>query len=100
MSKSRILYIMLFLWLFAIFAPSVISLLSEEHTSLLTINLSEKEQQEQEKNNIDEKLIVEGADTNFSDLSHLQSSLSYNFYILENSEHISEIILPPPEYFI
>ena len=66
----------------------------------MTINLNEEEQKGQEKNNIDEKLIVEGTNTDFSLLSQLQSSLSYDFYILGNFEHISEIILPPPEHLI
>jgi hypothetical protein len=75
-------------------------MLSEGNKTILTINLCEEEQKGQEKSDIDEKLIVERANTNFSPLSHLQSSLSYNFYVLGNSDHISEIILPPPEYTI
>lgn len=100
MSRSQIHYVLLFLWLFAIFATPIISFLGEENNSIVTINLNEEEQQEQAKKNIDEKLIVEKKGSDFSLQSHLQGCLSYDFYIFGNSEHISEIVLPPPEQFI
>jgi len=100
MPRLRTHHILLFLWLFAIFAPSTISLLSDENKSIVTINLNEEEQQEQGKNNVDEKLIVEHSNSDFSLLSRLQASLFYDFHKFGNSEHASEIILPPPERFI
>ena len=100
MPRLKIHFILLFVWLSAIFAPPVVSLLSAGSKSLVTINLNEEKEQEQGKKDIDEKLIVEKKGADFSLLSLLQGSLSHDFYILDNSEHFSEIILPPPEPLI
>ena len=97
--RSQTHHVLLFLWLFAILAPPTISLLNEENNSILTVNLNEEEQ-EQAKKNSDEKLVVEKKGSDFSRLAHLQGLLSHDFYMADSSEHISEIILPPPKRFI
>jgi len=100
MLKSLKHFILLFVWMFAILAPPVVSMLEDDNKTFVTLNLNEEEQQEQGKTDIDENLIVEKKGSDFSLLSILESSLSCAFYVLESSEHISKIFLPPPEHTV
>ena len=88
---------LLVLWLFAIVGPSVITLLSDNNKSIITLNLNEEEQQEQGKKNIGEKIAFQDKSSNFQILSHLQNYLSYSFYLLSKSDIYIDIVLPPPK---
>lgn len=96
MSKSRMLFMLLGLWLFAIAAPSVITLIDVDKPVVVT-NLNEEEQQEQGKKSIDEKKVVDTDSYCFSLLSYWQDAVSCNGYLMGTSDFRSEIILPPPE---
>jgi len=96
MSKSRMHFILLGLWLFAISAPSVITLIDVDRPVVVS-NLNEEEHQEQVKNNVDEKKVLNNALSDFSLLSQWQESILHNPYLLRNSDHKVEIVLPPPE---
>ncbi len=96
MSKSRMLFILLGLWLFAIAAPSVITLIDVDKPVVVS-NPNEEEQHEQGKKSVDELKIVHNGPSDFSLLSQWQDFISHNPYLLRNSDHRAEIILPPPE---
>lgn len=101
MFKSHVFILLILVWLFTIFVPSINSLLNDDENIFTTITLNEEEQQEEEgKNNIDEKLVVEQNPSSFSLLSQLKNSLLYDFYLLGDSDNTSKIVLPPPEFFI
>ena len=100
MKGSNILLTLLFVWLFAIFAPSVIMLCNNDGNTVLTTNLNEEEQQEQGKKNVDEKLILEKNTPDYSRLSHLRQLGSYHYYELGHYNLPSEILLPPPEHIV
>ncbi|WP_373516903.1 hypothetical protein [Pricia sp.] len=99
MSKSRMLFILLGLWLFAIAAPSVITLIDVD-TPVVVSNLNEEEHQEQGKKSVDEKKVDHNGLSDFSLLSQWQESILYSPYLLRNSEHRAEIVLPPPECIV
>lgn len=96
MTRSRMLFTLLSLWLFAIAAPSVITLLDVDKPVVI-ITLNEEEHQEQGKKSVDEKKVARNDLSNFSLLSQWQDSVSYDAYLLGFSDFKSEIILPPPE---
>ena len=96
MFKSRVHVILLGLWLFAIMAPSVITL-ADVDKPLVVSNLTEEEQQEQGKNSLDEKKVLNDGLSGLSLLSLWQESALFNPYLLKDSDHNAEIILPPPE---
>ena len=99
MRTSYLPLILISVWLFAIFAPPIISVLGEDGTSIITLNLNEEEQQEQGKKTLDEKQVVVRTSTSLLVLSRLQNTHLYDFYLLGNSDHSSEIVLPPPEQY-
>ncbi|WP_091865120.1 hypothetical protein [Pricia antarctica] len=99
MSKPRMLFILLGLWLFAIAAPSVITLIDVDKPVVVS-NINEEEHQEQGKKSFDEKKVVNNGLSDFSLLSQWQESILYNPYLLRNSDHRAEIVLPPPERII
>ncbi len=99
MFRSTIIISLLSIWLFAIFAPPVISLMNNDGNTIITVNLNEEEQPEQGKKNVAEKKIVYD-NTNFSFLAQLRNHSLSDFYLLANFDHTLEIILPPPESLI
>jgi len=99
MSKSRMLFILLGLWLFAIAAPSVITLIDVDKPVVVS-NLNEEENKEQGKKSVDEKKVVNNGLSDFSLLSQWKESVIYNPYLLRNSDHRAEIVLPPPECIV
>lgn len=99
MSKSRMLFILLGLWLFAIAAPSVITLIDVDKPVVVS-NLNEEEQHEQGKKSVDEKKVVDSNLFDFSLLSQWRDSVSCDAYLLGASDYRSEIILPPPEHLL
>lgn len=101
MPRPRIHFILLSVWLFAIFAPPIISLACEKGDSFIALNLNEEEKHEQGKKDIDEQLIVEqSTTTDFSLHARLWNSASFTHSLLGNSDYLTEIILPPPEKLI
>lgn len=100
MSRSLILLVLFSVWTFAIFAPPLISVLSEDGKSLVSNNLSEEEEQEQGKKNMEKKEIVSDNPTNFSLLSQLQDFGMCDFYLFVHSDYLSEVVPPPPKYTI
>ncbi|QWX83438.1 hypothetical protein H0I23_13385 [Cellulophaga sp. HaHaR_3_176] len=97
-SKNTIHIIVLSFWLFALTAPTIITLIDYD-SSIVVNNINEEEQQEQhqcKKNSEKEKII----DCDFSYLLFIsdKKNISYiNKTSLEFSMHTSKIILPPPE---
>lgn len=89
----------LFLWLFAIAAPSVITFIDSDNTFLIT-SLNEEEQQEQGKKNLEEEKII-GNDLSLILLSfNYKERLAADVYLFGNSIHTQKILLPPPESII
>lgn len=97
MSKSRMLFFLLGLWLFAIAAPSVITLINPDKLVVVT-NLNEEEQNEQGKKSIDEKKVVDSDVCDFSWTSKLGNTTNFKFYLAKSLDTTLEIILPPPEH--
>ena len=60
MIKPAVLALLISIWLFAVFAPSVISLVNNEDNIFISLNLNEEEQQEQvKKDDSEEKILLE-----------------------------------------
>ena len=88
--------LLLFFWVSVIIAPSIITLLDVDNTPIIT-NISEEEQEEGEKDQVQENIF----NTNSTDLSlvALEESPSISsYYLIGNTGHTVEILLPPPEY--
>ena len=100
MPRLQLLLVLLSVWLFAIFAPPVISVFSEDGNPLITINLNEEEPQEQAKKDLDEKVVLERNFANYILLAKFWNSSKYFPSLLKNSDNTSEIVLPPPEKYI
>lgn len=98
MGRPNILLTLLFVWIFAILAPSVISLINDEGNTVISINLNEEEQQEQGKKNQSEEKIVKENLTDYSFLAAVKKAKTHNFYFMALTDHTVEILLPPPEY--
>jgi hypothetical protein len=91
------LSILLGLWLFAIAAPSVITLMDVDKPVVVS-NLNEEEQHEQGKTSVDEKKVVDNGLFDFSLRSKLGNRNNYAFYLEKSLDTTLEIILPPPEH--
>ena len=100
MTRSAIIATLIGIWLFAIVAPSVITLVNKGESILISLNLNEKEQQEQsKKDDKEEKILLENW------LAQVQLSLHEKSPYLEmekinSSTHSIEIPLPPPELMV
>jgi len=92
---ARIL--LLSLWLFAIVVPSVITLLSDEHTVMVT-NLNEEEQQEYGKKVLSEEKIGRDYYFDFSVIAQSKKSVLGEYHTQKHIDYTTEILLPPPEY--
>lgn len=99
MFRLQVLIPLILVWLFTLFAPNIINLLSGTD---FTITLNEEEQQEHEEGekNTDEKLVVPQNHTNLLTLNLQTNKLSFHFYLQGKSNNTHKIILPPPKYFI
>lgn len=97
MERQNILLTLLFVWIFAILAPPIISLLNDEGNAVISINLNEEEQQEQGKKNQGEEKIVKENATDFAFLFTVKKGNECNFYVMPHTEYTVEILLPPPE---
>ena len=97
MTRTAIIISLITFWLFSIVAPSVISLVNDGESIIISLNLNEEEQQESsKKDDNEEKIILENwlAQIQFSiyEKSQYSEIEKINF-----SSHSIEIPLPPPE---
>ncbi|MFX0556223.1 hypothetical protein ACOCEA_05470 [Maribacter sp. CXY002] len=85
-------------WLFAIVAPSMVSYLSDEDQTVISFNLNEEEQQEQDqKSTAEEKFVKENSlDISFLKF-HIKSSIKDLEYI-KYYNHTLEVQSPPPKH--
>lgn len=87
----------LLLWLFAVTAPSIITLCDIDNPIVVT-NLNEEEQQESGKKSMGEEKFVKENFLDFT-LIPLTKKLSVNNFLILRSFNLSfEILSPPPEH--
>lgn len=89
--------VLLSLWLFAIVAPSVITLMDVDNPVIVT-NLNEEEQQETSKKSPVEEKMLHGQPCDFSVIAQSKKSFKGNHHAIIHSNHTSEILVPPPEH--
>ncbi|WP_299158790.1 hypothetical protein [uncultured Eudoraea sp.] len=100
MIKPAVLALLISIWLFAVFAPSVISLVNNEDNIFISLNLNEEEQQEQvKKDDSEEKILLENWLAQIHLLQNERILFSHTLQI-NFSSHAIEIPLPPPEFLI
>jgi len=100
MIKSSILTSLIFIWLFAVFAPPIISLVSNEEGIFISVNLNEEEQQEQsKKDDKEEKILLDNWLAQVQ-LSPHEKSPYLEMEKINFSTHSIEIPLPPPELMV
>ncbi|MEQ8422572.1 MAG: hypothetical protein RIB64_21370 [Arenibacter algicola] len=92
---ARIL--LLSLWLFAIVAPSAITLLDIDNPVIVT-NLNEEEQQETGKKSPLQEKFVNDSFTDFSLIALSQKSLLGVYHPMGHVNFTQKILLPPPEH--
>jgi hypothetical protein len=103
MTKFTILISLIFIWLFTVFAPSVISLVNNEDSAYVSLNPNEEEQQEQQEqakfDDKEEKIFLEEsiAQIRFSQQKRTPFSDKRQLILFSHSVEIS---LPPPEALI
>ena len=94
--KDLVRIILLFLWLFAIAAPSIITLMGVDKSVVLT-NINEEEQQEFGKKSQAEEKMVKDNTFKFSlEILH-QNSIVDAYRPISYKAYILEILSPPPE---
>lgn len=91
---ARIL--LLSLWLFAIVAPSAITLLDMDNPVIVT-NLNEEEQQETGKKSPLQEKFVNDSSTDFSLIALSQKSTMGIYCPMGHINFTQKILLPPPE---
>jgi len=96
-SKNFACITLLSLWLFAIVAPSVITIMDVENPVIVT-NLNEEEQHESGKKTQDEEKIVNENIYDFSLIAQSRRSVMGDYHPLGHLQHTIEILLPPPEH--
>lgn len=94
--KSIVRTTLLVLWLFAIGAPSLITLCDVDNPIVVT-NLNEEEHQETGKKSQAEEKFVNDHDFDYSLIKHSKESEISDFHLLGTFDHILEIVPPPPE---
>ena len=95
--RSAILACFLSLWIFAIVAPSIITIVDKGQESVLIFNHTEEEQQESgEKHKFEEKIVPDNI-RSLATTFEAEKRTPINTFISLNSSHIQEIFLPPPE---
>ncbi len=96
MYRAIIIQTLLAVWLFAIIAPPVISLVNSEERVYISFNQNEEEQEQGKKDTSEEKIVQETLD--YSDFIALRNSSNYNTEPLNKvPPHFLEIPSPPPE---
>ncbi|WP_297707817.1 hypothetical protein [uncultured Eudoraea sp.] len=98
MIKSAILASLISIWLFAVFAPSIVSLVNNEDGIFISVNLNEEKQQEEgKKDDSEEKTLLEYWLTQMH-ISPLERTFLSDQLEIIISSHAIEIPLPPPEF--
>ena len=87
---------LLILWLFALAAPSVITIFNIDDTIVMT-NLNEEEQQESVKKSISEEKFVKENLLDFSLIAIYKNSIQSNFQIVDKSIISLDVLSPPPK---
>ena len=88
---------LLLLWLFAIVAPSVITLMDVDNPVVVT-NLNEEEQEELGKKTQGEEKFVNENILDFSLIAQSQKSIMGDYHPLGHIDYTLEILLPPPKH--
>lgn len=88
---------LLLFWLFAIVAPSIITLCNVEQPVVIT-NLNEEEQQETGKKSNGEEKFVSNSFLNFSLLNQSRKSNACHYYCMSHLDYTLEKVLPPPKH--
>lgn len=97
MYRAKTIYALLAIWLFAIIAPSVITLVNEEERVYISFNQNEEEQEQGKKDDSEEKIVQESLE--HADLSiHRTSKKFKSDNIGHSPAFFLEIPIPPPEY--
>ena len=89
---------LMILWLFAIIAPSIITLCDVDNPIVVS-NLNEEEQQETAKKSIAEEKFVKENILNFSLIALDKKSTVGNFHVMGTFNLSFEVLSPPPEHF-
>lgn len=90
---------LLLLWLFAITAPSLITLYDTDN-AIVVNNLNEEEQQESgKKTQAQEKFVKENYFLSFSLICSISKSKINAYRGMACLDHTLEVPSPPPEYF-
>lgn len=84
-------------WLFAITAPSLVTLCDVENAVVLT-NLNEEEQQETGKKSVGEEKFVNDHLFDYSVLKHYKESEISDFHLFGTIDNFLEVVSPPPEH--
>lgn len=94
--KVRILFSLLFLWVFALLTPSIVTLIEKSKTSFV-FNLIEEEQKECMEWDADQKQLAKPSqfDFYFQENSKIAGQTAYE---MAAPAPLFEIILPPPEH--
>jgi hypothetical protein len=91
------IYILLIIWVGALIAPSVISILGRDSSAVVSI-MSEEENQEHEIESLGE--LVNFTSINFYVIFHglEQKDLAYlNNFFIHHSQNFAKIMFPPPD---
>ena len=87
---------LLLLWLFAVTAPSIITLCDVENPIVIT-NLNEEEQESGKKSMGEEKFVKENL-LDFSIAAIFENSIISNFSMIGYMDLSLEVPSPPPDY--
>lgn len=96
MSKKTIIGLLLSIWLFAIVAPVVISLYSDDQPVAI-LNLNEEEHPEQETKNLGEKQVPNDGNLICFLRIELKRTETLPVRVLGHTDYPREVHLPPPE---
>jgi len=89
-------FTLLLFWLFAITAPSIITLCDVENPIVIT-NLNEEEQESGKKSMGEEKFVKENL-LDFSIAAIFENSINRNFNMIGYMDLSLEVPSPPPDY--
>ncbi|MGB5170937.1 MAG: hypothetical protein WBN69_05860 [Eudoraea sp.] len=95
--KSSLVLILTCIWLFTIFAPSALILVSDEAPSFISFNPMEEDQEEQIDQDFDEEIVFQKLNDLTGKLNSLKSFLILSPKGISFRPHILEIFLPPPK---
>ncbi|MDE3743167.1 hypothetical protein [Maribacter polysaccharolyticus] len=97
MDRSYLLFALLVVWVMAILAPPIITLMNDDGNTVISMNLNEEEQQELGKKNVGDKPILDNDTSGAYLLALFHPLKAYDSYLLGKYDLQSEIVLPPPK---